>query len=116
MAYQTPKMEDPIDALAHCLSEIIDDAAPIGWEKHRGTAKCLLGIFELRARSEKDQWIKDKYGETFPLTAPPVGDDIREAVRAELCEYGCDVLAAGDLSDVEKVTDRILALRGGGQP
>lgn len=70
-----PNMNDPVDALAHCLSEIIDDGAPIGWEKHRGTARCLLGIFRIEARAEKDAWIKDKYGEVFPKieTATPPG-------------------------------------------
>ena len=36
------------DRLAHILSEIMNDNAPIGWERYRGPATCLLANQEVR--------------------------------------------------------------------
>ena len=43
MSYQAPT--DSRDRLAHILSEVMNDDAPIGWESYRGYAECLLGPF-----------------------------------------------------------------------
>jgi len=59
-----PNMNDPVDALAHALSEIMNDAAPMGWEKYRGHARCLLGIFDLSAK--EGSFLFDKYNKAFP--------------------------------------------------
>lgn len=48
--YGTPDMDDPIDSLAHALSEIMNDAAPIGWSNYRGAARCLLANFDIGAK------------------------------------------------------------------
>lgn len=54
-------MDDPtyvrteIDAkpewqLAFSLSEIMNDAAPIGWGNYIGTAKCLLANYDIKRK------------------------------------------------------------------
>lgn len=35
-------MNDPLDEIAHILSEIMNDNAPIGWERYRGFAGFVL--------------------------------------------------------------------------
>jgi hypothetical protein len=40
--YSRPDMTNPSDRLAHFLSEVHNDSAPIGWEKYRGLANSLL--------------------------------------------------------------------------
>lgn len=40
--------DSPEERLAFILSEIMDDSAPIGWEKYRGAACCLLHNKEAR--------------------------------------------------------------------
>ena len=47
--YGRPNMEDPVDRLAHYLSEIHNDNAPLGWERYRSTAECLIRKFDLEA-------------------------------------------------------------------
>ena len=46
--YQAPDMKDPVDRLAHYLSEVHNDAAPIGWRSYRFLAKCLIDKFDLK--------------------------------------------------------------------
>lgn len=36
--------------VAHTLSEILNDNAPIGWFKYVGTAKCLLAAYDMRRK------------------------------------------------------------------
>ncbi len=39
--------------LAFVLSEIENDNAPIGWSRYIGTAKCLLGAFDITRKPSK---------------------------------------------------------------
>ena len=45
--YSRPNFDDPTDRLAHLLSELHNDNAPIGWERYRFTAKALIDRFNL---------------------------------------------------------------------
>lgn len=36
--------------LAWVLSEILNDAAPLGWSKYVSTARCLLAAYEMRLK------------------------------------------------------------------
>lgn len=45
--YSRPDMTDPTDRLAHMLSEMHNDAAPIGWERYRSLAKMLMAKFPI---------------------------------------------------------------------
>jgi hypothetical protein len=40
--YNAPNMSDPVDRLAHYLSELHNDNAPIGWERYSFMAKALI--------------------------------------------------------------------------
>ena len=53
-----PSKNNIEDYLAWVLSEIRNDNAPIGWEKHKPTAKCLLGTFEINVKSELKKGLK----------------------------------------------------------
>lgn len=41
---------NPVWDLAFVLSEIQNDAAPLGWGKYIYVAKCLLGHYEIKER------------------------------------------------------------------
>ena len=45
--YLRPNMLDPKDRLAHMLSEMDNDNAPIGWNQYRGLASLLLSKFPI---------------------------------------------------------------------
>jgi len=45
--YTQPDMTNPTDRLAHYLSELHNDNAPLGWERYRFMANCLLDKFAL---------------------------------------------------------------------
>jgi len=40
-------MNDAVDRMAHYLSELHNDNAPMGWERYRTTAVCLIKKFDL---------------------------------------------------------------------
>jgi hypothetical protein len=40
--YTRPNMDLPVDKLAHFMSEVHNDNAPIGWEQYRTLAKILI--------------------------------------------------------------------------
>lgn len=67
--YTKPDMTKPEDALAHALSEIMNDSAPMGWERYRFPASCLLAIFEMTAKPTHVCF--STYGGTFPPKAQP---------------------------------------------
>lgn len=46
--YSRPNMNDATDRLAHMLSEMHNDNAPIGWERYRGLANLLLAKLPIR--------------------------------------------------------------------
>lgn len=46
--YSRPNMTDATDRLAHLLSEIHNDSAPIGWERYRSLANALMRKFPIR--------------------------------------------------------------------
>ncbi len=48
MTYTVPDDTNPRDRLAHMLSEMHNDNAPIGWERYRGLASLLLLKFPIR--------------------------------------------------------------------
>ena len=45
--YMRPDMSNPIDRLAHLLSEIHNPNAPIGWNTYRGMASLLMDKFDI---------------------------------------------------------------------
>lgn len=47
-------LANPVWDLAFVLSEIQNDAAPVGWSKYILTAQCLLDAFEIRRRAVSD--------------------------------------------------------------
>lgn len=47
MSYTLPNLDDPKDRLAHFLSELHNDNAPLGWERYRFLASVLLDKFPL---------------------------------------------------------------------
>lgn len=47
--YTNPKATDPVDRLAHFLSEVHNDRAPLGWEKYRSLANSLLMKLPIKA-------------------------------------------------------------------
>lgn len=48
--YAMPDKTDPVDRLAHYLSEVHNDAAPIGWHRYRFLAKSLIEKFDLKEK------------------------------------------------------------------
>lgn len=60
--YYTKKV-DLEDRLAHILSEISNDAAPIGWTKYRFEAGCLLAAEDVR-KIFKELEISTRYQKT----------------------------------------------------
>ena len=48
LTYRRPT-NDPAERLAHVLSEIMNDSAPLGWERYIYPAECLLASDEARA-------------------------------------------------------------------
>ena len=54
--YQNPNMDCPKDRLAHMLSEMHNDGAPIGWERYRSLASMLMAKFPI-----KDIVIDDRF-------------------------------------------------------
>jgi hypothetical protein len=52
--YTKPDETDPVDKLAHWLSEIHNDNAPIGWERYRPLAQSLRRRFHLIEKPSPD--------------------------------------------------------------
>jgi hypothetical protein len=50
MIYSRPDTTSKQDALAHSISEIDNDRAPLGWEKYRGLAGCLLAMYDIKPK------------------------------------------------------------------
>lgn len=49
--FEKEKIEsNPMLQLAWDLSQIIDDLAPIGWWRHKMTARCLLSGYEMKRK------------------------------------------------------------------
>lgn len=46
--YTRPDMSNPTDRMAHYLSELHNDNAPMGWERYRMTAELLIKKFDLK--------------------------------------------------------------------
>jgi len=46
--YSSPNKKDPVDRLAHYLSEVHNDAAPMGWNRYRFLASSLIAKFDLK--------------------------------------------------------------------
>jgi len=42
--------QNPVWKLAHLLSELLNDQAPIGWGRYIGTAKCLLDAYDMQPK------------------------------------------------------------------
>lgn len=53
--YSRPDMKNATDRLAHMLSEMHNDRAPIGWERYRSLASLLMAKFPIEdiVRDEK---------------------------------------------------------------
>ena len=43
--YVKPNLSDPVEKLAHFLSEIHNNNAPIGWESYKNVARELIQLF-----------------------------------------------------------------------
>lgn len=50
-----PNHDDPVDRLAHYLSELHNNNAPMGWERYRYMAKELIRVFGLT-----DEMVKER--------------------------------------------------------
>ena len=47
--YSKPDMANATDRLAHMLSEMHNDRAPIGWERYRSLANLLMSKFPIES-------------------------------------------------------------------
>lgn len=47
MTFTNPDKSDPVDLVAHVLSELYNDNAPLGWERYKGAAETIVA--ELRS-------------------------------------------------------------------
>lgn len=55
--YSSPNMKDAIDRLAHYLSEVHNDRAPLGWERYRFLAEVLMSKFPIRDIVMNDRFL-----------------------------------------------------------
>lgn len=47
--YSKPDLKDATDRLAHMLSEMHNDRAPLGWERYRFLANLLMAKFPIES-------------------------------------------------------------------
>jgi len=59
--YSRPDMKDAIDRLAHMLSEMHNDSAPIGWERYRSLASLLLAKFPIESVVRNERFFDPGY-------------------------------------------------------
>ena len=54
--YARPNMSDAKDRLAHMLSEMHNDNAPMGWERYRSLAEALMAKFPISEIVQSDRF------------------------------------------------------------
>ena len=86
--YNKPDMSNPEDKLAWIISEIINDSAPVGWEKYRPLSFLLIKKFDM---VEKEQMSESE--------AEPLDWDRRWIIEATLAlMIGSDIMSLYQLS------------------
>lgn len=56
--FSRPNMADPVDRLAHYLSEVHNDSAPMGWETYRPLAISLIRKFDIIDTVKDDKFFE----------------------------------------------------------
>lgn len=94
--YYSPPADSAEDRLAHVLSEILNMNAPVGWERYRGAAACLLAdevardLFANVARTEEGAVGREhdgaREGRRIPSPGSPDPGDQSIAEPADLGE------------------------------
>ena len=69
--YSRPDMNNEIDRLAHMLSEMHNDSAPIGWERYRPLASMLMKKFPIFS-IVKDERFFDPYFQPGKADLPTI--------------------------------------------
>lgn len=59
--YSKPDMANATDRLAHMLSEIHNDRAPIGWERYRSLAYSLMAKFPIESIVRDERFFDPSY-------------------------------------------------------
>lgn len=59
--YSKPNMSNATDRLAHLLSEIHNDNAPIGWERYRFLASALLAKLPIATTVNDERFLDHKW-------------------------------------------------------
>jgi hypothetical protein len=59
--YSNPDMSDATDRLAHMLSEMHNDRAPLGWERYRSLASLLLAKFPIESIVRDERFFDPNY-------------------------------------------------------
>lgn len=59
--YSKPDMANATDRLAHMLSEMHNDRAPIGWERYRSLANLLMAKFPIESIVSDERFFDPNY-------------------------------------------------------
>ncbi len=59
--YSKPDLKDPTDRLAHMLSEMHNDRAPMGWERYRSLANLLMAKFPIADIVREEKFFDPNY-------------------------------------------------------
>lgn len=59
--YSKPDLTSATDRLAHILSEMHNDSAPLGWERYRSLANLLLMKFPIEAIVRDEKFFDPNY-------------------------------------------------------
>jgi hypothetical protein len=59
--YSKPNLTNRTDRLAHILSEMHNDNAPLGWERYRGLANLLLLKFPIAAVVDDERFLDHNF-------------------------------------------------------
>lgn len=61
MGFSQPDMTDATDRLAHMLSEMHNDRAPLGWERYRSLANLLMAKFPIENIVRDERFFDPSY-------------------------------------------------------
>lgn len=59
--YSRPDMTNATDRLAHMLSEMHNDSAPMGWERYRSLANLLMAKFPIVSVVQDERFFDPDY-------------------------------------------------------
>ena len=59
--YSKPNMDDPKDRLAHILSEMHNDNAPLGWERYRFLASMLMAKLPISSTVNDERFMDSNW-------------------------------------------------------